>query len=743
MNRNIDIPNQLINYIDKHIEDFDTIDVANIPGNDEAPLMGLSSPEKRMKLNGGRNVTTKQEELISENNTWNVKQTFSKNNTLNNTQLGIIYDVMKNGNENINIFEPNEDTPTIMSDNTYYGINRFNLEFETLFTTKYKLIENVKFKDFMMAVFDYVNEGKILLIQNQYKAKIFMTLEENKTTHNHEENTLSDVGYILTKIKNGIQYAKPKTYKDIQKYANLIDYACMIAYKIKHGKYTKYTCKSSTTKYTSPLIKNKFNVVLIPKDLQNKFNKPGKYFDEIKNILKLNTDNGFYSYQLENINIPILCTHEYMVYEGKPLSEVSIKCYKKGKCKYCGQELSAYHEQIKENLPPKIYDLIYKYIATISENIEESSLMYTLFSLIYDSIKENVDRSDVKNYDASVVSFAALYLYVVYIKTKSSINYNNNKINKFLDSAKKYWAEVGWTNEIIENAAKNTTMFSNMSNITGLIREKIYTNKITFLDLLPVSILFGENVELEDYDKLEAKTKMQQLWKSGENKVKQFNDLFNKALLSLWKFNYIKNSVENIGKEKINTSFEIFNVKSSTIKNGEKFFFATCDTYCPVNEFHEWSDKSQCKKCGLKKDKSNKKEIYDKYQAEINNSYLQKPHVLADRRFKIDKLFNKKQIEAYQADDLFKKYLIIDNHILKQSLDKAINDKLYLDEILKFISTVTTIEMNELDDNPDFIKKSIGFIIDKEIKSESEVLNELKNIYFKIKNIDWLLIQNN
>lgn len=735
---NNDISNQLIDSIDKHIEDFDITDVTVIPDDDSAPLMGLSSSDKKKYL-GGDSVM-KQAESSSENNKWNIKQSFSKTNTLNNTQLGIVYNVLKNGNESVNIFEPDDDEHINTSDHMRYGINRYNFEIETLYTSKYKMIENVEFKDFMMTVFDYVNEGKVLLIQNQYKAKIFMTLEENKTTNNYKENSLSDIGYILTKIKNGIIYSKPRDYKDVQRYSNLINYACMIAYKIKHGKYTKYTCKLSYTKYISPLIKNKFNVVLIPKDLQKKFNKPGKYFEEIKNVLKINTDNGFYSYQLENAKIPILCTHEYMIYEGKPLSEVSIKCYKKGKCKYCGQELSAYHEQIKENLPPKIYDLIYKYMSTINENIEESSLMYTLFSLIYDSIKENVDKSDVKNYDASVVSFAALYLYVVYTKTKGSINYNN-KINKFLDSAKKYWTEVGWTNEIIENATKNTNIFSNMSNITELIREKIYTNKITFLDLLPISILFSEKVEPKDYDKLEAKTKMQKLWKSGEDKVKQFNELFNDALLSRWKFNYIKNSVESIGKEKINTSFEIFSVKSSKIKNGEKFFFATCETYCPVSEFHEWDDKHTCKKCGLKKDKSNKKEIYDKYQVEINNSYLQKPHVLDDERFKIDKLFAKEQIDAYKADDLFTKYLIIDNHILKQSLEKSIDNKLYLDEILKFISTMTTIEIKNLEPSPEFIKKSIGFIIDKKIKSENEVLNELKNIYFKIKNIDWLLIQ--
>ena len=132
--------------------------------------------------------------------------------------------------------------------------------------------------------------------------------------------------------------------------------------------------------------------------------------------------------------------------------------------------------------------------------------------------------------------------------------------------------------------------------------------------------------------------------------------------------------------------------------------------------------------------------FYNKYQNLINNSYLQKPCVLPDERFVIDKLYQKNQIDTYKADDLFKKYFDIDNFVLQKELDKAINNKTYSEDILKFISTVTTIDIKDLNDEPDFIKKSLAFIIDKKIKSKNEVLNELKNICFKIKNIEWLLV---
>lgn len=375
-------------------------------------------------------------------------------------------------------------------------------------------------------------------------------------------------------------------------------------------------------------------------------------------------------------------------------------------------------------------------MATMSENVDESSLMNSLFSLIYDSIKVNVDTSDVKNYDASIVAFTALYLYVVYVKTKGAINYNA-KINKFVDSAKKYWAEIGWTNDVIESATKNTSMFSNMDNITNIIREKIYTNDIKFLDVLPVSIMFSERVDPKDYDKLEPKSEIQKLWKN--NKMVSYNKLFNKAIESSWRFDNVNDVINEMSKDKIKVEVKVVNIKPQAMKNGEKFFYATCEHYCPISNTHQWNG-GVCKSCGLKKDLSNKKDIYVKYEGVINNSYLQKPCVLDDKMFRIEKLYNKSQIEKYKPEDLFEKFMNIGNHTLKQALEKAINDNLYVDETLKFISTLTTLEMNELDKTPEFVKKSLSFILDNHIKDINDVVNELKNIYFKIKNIDWLLV---
>lgn len=679
------------------------------------------------------------------NNSWNIKQTFSKNRNLNNNQLGIVYEAMKNGDENIPLFKLNTDDTQINSaELTHYGFNTYSRELMTFYTNRF--IPNgdeTVLVDFMSKVFDYMNEGNILLINNQYKAKIFGKIEENKTTSSTDA-IFTDIKYVLTKIKSPVPYSHVSDKKDYERFYDLANYAPMLAYKVKHANCARYCCggggkSSSGVKYTSPTITINFKPVLIPKDLQRKFNKPRKHFEEIRNLLKLNEETGFYSFTVENVNIPILCKHEYLIYEGKPMSEISLECYSDGKCKYCGQEIMAYHEQVKEILPPRVYDLIYKYMGTISENVDESGLMNSLFSLIYDSIKANVDTSDVKNYDASVVAFTALYLYVVYVKTKGGINYNV-KISKFIDSAKKYWTEIGWTNDVVEQATKNSAMFSNMSNITEIIREKIYTNDILFLDVLPASIMFMRSVHPKEYDKVEAKTEIQKLWKS--NKMIQYNKLFDKKISESWKFTHMNEAVEEMGKRKVEVSFGVVNIKPQALKNGEKFFTTCCEHYCPVANVHSWGGGSGgvCKHCGLKKDLSNKKDIYSKYETIINNSYLQKPCVLDDDKFKIDKLYSKSQIEKYKAEDLFEKFLVVDNHVLKQSIDKAINEKLHMDEIIKLISVITTLEEKELDKTPEFIKKALCFIIDNHIKEANEMMNELKNIYFKINSMNWLMM---
>ena len=466
--------------------------------------------------------------------------------SFNNAQLGILFNIFKNGLNYVYRF-----VPTLEKGNAFdfinkeyiYGLNMANLELEMMYTRHYDIDKNA-YLDPLYNLYEKMNANRTLLLTNKYRSVIHAEFFDNVSVSNESIKLFKQV---LNRIANGVFRCDAVDPYDAKRIMDLGVYSDMLTYINSKHNCTKYLTHKSFVKYVNYIIKNKYKIVQIPKELQQKFNQIGKYFNEIKTILKFNDKNGFYSYTADEIDIPVICKHEYMTFEGIPPAEISIDCYRQGKCKYCGQELNAYHEQIKESLPPRIYDLIYKYIATINENIEVDSLMYVLFNLLFDAIQANVKTSTVKNYDASVVAFAALFLYKIYTITKGKINYNN-KVGKFLDSIKEYGSAVGWSQEKMNAILNDSRMFTNIENITNIIKEKIYTNDIKFLESLPLSIMFNQNVDPREKNKLIAKTKIQEFYLEGNDKMILFNDVLNKAIQSLWKFTNLNQFVKVINK---------------------------------------------------------------------------------------------------------------------------------------------------------------------------------------------------
>lgn len=653
----------------------------------------------------------------------------------NDVQLGMVFDILKNSAVDVYQFIPTTSKGNA-NDKTkkecVYGLNKANFQMGMLFTRYYDLDET-PYMDPKHHLYKYMNSNRTHLLVNKYRALISADFFNNPAL---TDETIKSFEKVISRFANGIFSCPAKSFADIRRINEFGWYNSMLIYINSRHHCSKYLHPPVSCTYRNCRMKDYYKIVQVPKDLQMKFNKISKFFNEIKGELTLNQSNGFYSYVFENVKIPVICRHEYLTLEGVPPAEISIECYKGGKCKYCGQEITPYHEQIKDSLPPRVYDLIYKYIATINENIEVDGLMYALFNLLFDAIQANIKVSNVKNYDASVIAFASLFLYKVYTITKGKINYNN-KLGKFLDSVKEYGSAVGWSQEKMDLALNNKQMFGNIENITNIIKEKIYTNEIKYLESLPLSVLFDHNVDPRDKAKLKATSKLQQLYLEGTEKMLKFNDLIDKAHSALWKLSHANELISKSKTLAITSSLP--EVKSISIKNGEQFFDRMCKNYCPVNEIHEYSGDT-CKHCGLKKDASNKKAIYDKYQNLINNQYLQKPNVIEPARFNIDKAYSIAEIEKYKGDDLFDKYILIENHLLKQELDQAITKGEHLDEVMKLISLLTTIDKENLKTDPAFIRKAFAFIIDQHIKSSDELLNELEFIYLKINDIQLLLL---
>ena len=629
-----------------------------------------------------------------------------------------------------------------------YGLNELSYQLHrTYINANYTVSKTIRYIDLGVLVNMLLDEGRHLFTNNQHRAILHQLLYSQRTLTKEDESELSkgfvhmnDLDYVLSKIRNLPVSFKPKNPDELEAFNARTMFASYAAYRILHTictTYIKSNYQVGLQNHISYKVNDKFKIVQIPKELQLKFNKAYKYFDELKKILKYNEQQGFYTYTQDGIELPILCIHEYMILSGKPLSEVSIKCYLDGACKYCGAEMNAYHEVAKQELPVKVYDLIYKFMSCLNENVDESLMMFAIFDLIYNSVRKNVDSANPNNYDESVVAFSGLYLYALYLNTKEQVGYSPTKFNKFLDSAKKYWTEIGWTTRNIEQAV-NSSIFDEMkqnNNAANILKQFIYTNAITFLDVLPLSILFNDDVDPADVSKLKATNKIQELFLS--NKMGQFNDAIQRSINSLWKLISNKQVIDNYKPVKYSSS--ITNIEVVKTNNGERFFKECCGVFCPVNGAHEWSGNS-CKHCKLNKDKSNYKQVYESNADAINNSYLQEPRVLASKKLLIQPLYTVKEIELMKPEELYEKWIKIDSYVLKQAIDKAINDLSNFDELKQLLKTLLCLNANEIKKDVNFIKQCLCFIVSNGIRTSPSLISELENIYFKIDNIEWLTI---
>jgi len=629
-----------------------------------------------------------------------------------------------------------------------YGFNELSNQFHRIYCNQnYLISKEIRYYDIGQVVYNILSEGQNLYTNNKSRAELRNEIESKRTLNKPDRDAqdakslkMSDIDFILSKIHNIPVSIKPHDLEDIKRINTLSIFAPFIAHVLRNGIFTFFAKHGSNVELSKHLpyaVKHVHKIVQVPKDLQDKFNKYPKYFNELTKILKYNESTGFYTYTQEGVELPIICVHDYMYLSGVPLAEISIKCYLDGQCKYCGAEMNAYHEVAKQELPVKVYDLIYKFMSCLNENVDQSLMMFGIFDLLYNSVKKNVDSANPTNYDESVVAFSALYLYALYLNTREEIHYSITKINKFLDSAKKYWTEIGWSSRVVEQSI-NSPMFEDMrsnKNVVNILKQFIFTNEITFLDVLPLSVLFDAVINPADIKDLKATTTTQKLFLEG--KMKSFNEQFNKMLLKLWTVSQTKPKIDKYPKS--DYSMTINDIKVSKTTTGERFFNECCLNYCPVNMTHDWKG-NECKYCGLKKDKSNVKQIFNKYLEIINNSYLQEPRILNSKKLKLEPLYSMAEIQKINPADLYEKYIPINAYALKQAIDKQITELNNFEEIQKLISTILSINEQDIKKDVNVVKQCLGFIVANKLQKPEQLVCELQNIYFKIENIDWLTI---
>ena len=352
-------------------------------------------------------------------------------------------------------------------------------------------------------------------------------------------------------------------------------------------------------------------------------------------------------------------------------------------------------------------------------------------------VRQYVDTANPNNYTVAVASFVGLYLFYIYSRVCEKIKFNMNYFNKFMDTAKRYWSDIGWNQDVINGAFKSE-MFTKIDDkyLIETIQMYIQPTDITNIDCFPLSILFDTVVHpIKDISTLKASNDLQKLFLSS--KINEYNKAITDKLNSMW---IPRVSVEVIKKMKpIEFTCNIPNITIKKDNSGLRFFKYTSMLWCPeIKGDHEWKN-DVCVNCGLKQNKSNEKEVFQKYEQMIENGYLQKPVVLDPKRLEIAPLHDVKEIERYKPDELFDKYLKVNSYVIRQAIEKQLKEESNYNVLIEFMSTITHIDLSSLPANVNTLKRCISFIIDQKILSSSSMLTELKHYVFKIDSIDWLI----
>lgn len=618
------------------------------------------------------------------------------------------------------------------NDLVVYGLNMTNFTISNLLNKYFQLVNTSE-------SIPNVNPG---LLWNVFKAinanRNIMCLSQYRAVHNAQfanEKSISDAVYqailhILSYVHNGAVDVRFNNVKDITRSNDMVErYTPQLENAMLYHNYTTFNIPPKNYPFPAGKSIIEVNKILsIPDELHKKLWKISKYFPEIKEQLTFNESNGYYCYKVEDVMIPILCIHEYMALDGQSLELISLKCYLDGKCKYCSQEISAYHNLYNEDLPPIIYSIILRFIDTILDDIDVDGLNVSLFDNVYAMITR-LRKTGGSFTEQMITALTALYLYKVYLTCKSKINFNPVKTMKYNDAMTKYCAAVGWSGNIINSILNDDKYLPDTTMMVDLIKGFSYTTNIKYTDTLMLSILFNKGINpLSEY-KLEPTTELQKLYVAG--KIPLLTDALMKARAKLWDMNIVSSTIDKIKEIPLNCSIE--KIRLTVIKNGQTFWDIVHKWYCPVspNNMHK-NDKGACKYCGYKSDGSNKQFVYDKYQIVINNQCTLKPQLNLSGVFTDKTEDPLKNVDKYDPTAIWKQYVIIKDHSVIETFDERMNNEECLNNICKYITSILHVQLpNKI--TADYVKKCLCYIVDSKRDSSDRVLDELKYIIINVK----------
>lgn len=506
-----------------------------------------------------------------------------------------------------------------------------------------------------------------------------------------ETKRSDEIDLILNDIKTPI-FGKI-TYEDITDYISTF-----------YGTYmqqivSSYIARIKPIPLTGIYLKPRFKVIYVPKDIQQKLNDLSTYFNDLKDELHYNEKTGYYTMTLRDGELDVLCRHEYLQHSGASHQEISLECYEKGKCKYCGEPMVPFVEETSSVLPTRAFSAIYSFIECIKSPFNETVLIGLLTKFI---IQESSKYDQLTSED-NLVAFVYLFLYKCYIVSVDDIDYTKTKINAFIDEVKNQAATLGISKSKIDNAI--TDLFPKDMNIQSIFKDSAY-KEISFDDSFMKTILFDD-----PYMK-----NIQKLYE--ENKMSEFNKEVLNEYLKIWCYTPPKAEP----KRKLD-----FPLKSPSVENKEEsllnFFHKVWKEYCPVNGSHIF-EKNTCKYCGISEDGKNVDKIYDKYNNVIGTTYVHKD----DNKNNFTTEKNKKiDLSGFKDDDILRVYVTGLSQFIENIIYKKIKEE--PEKLYNFIGAALKIDPSEIKEPA----KMLSYICENKYASKSMVQSLLLSSYVPIR----------